>query len=71
MAYPLPVDEKGTFHNILRYVNRRTLRVLVPPAYQREHGLDAGDHYVWIPQPDGSVRIKFVRTSKLAETASV
>jgi hypothetical protein len=62
----MTVDNERVVHLILRRINRQTLRLAIPSAYWKDHGLDAGDHVVWIPDADG-VRLKFVKTRKLAE----
>jgi bifunctional DNA-binding transcriptional regulator/antitoxin component of YhaV-PrlF toxin-antitoxin module len=44
----------------LRRINQYTVRLTVPSAYLRNHGLKAGDKVLWIPDADG-VRLKFVK----------
>ncbi len=53
------------FHLILRRINRQSLRLVIPFPYARDYDLDAGDHVVWTPEADGSVRLKFVKTREL------
>src|SRR5262249_45955475 len=60
-------EPEGVVHLILRRINRQTMRLSVPAQYIRDHGLDAGDHCIWIPEADGSVGLKFVKTRELAE----
>ena len=62
--------DAGVFHIILRRVNRQTMRLAVPAQYVRDHGLQEGDHCTWIVAPNGDVRLKFVKTTELAETES-
>jgi hypothetical protein len=59
-----------TNHIILRRINRQTLRLAIPNRYWKEHGLDAGDHCVWTPEADGSVRLRFFKTRQSAEASA-
>jgi hypothetical protein len=57
----------GVEHIILRRMNRYALRLIIPQKFWKENNLGAGDHVVWIPEGNDCVRLKFVRTRKVAE----
>jgi hypothetical protein len=47
---------------LVRRMNRTALRVGIPNRYWRDHDIREGDLVIWTPQPDGTVRLKFVKT---------
>jgi antitoxin component of MazEF toxin-antitoxin module len=60
----------GMIHMILRRYNE-TLRIAPPPHIIKAMGLEPGDSVLWIPEDDGSVRLKFVKKEKLTELAEM
>jgi hypothetical protein len=60
----------GTLHMILRRYND-TLRIAPPPSIIKAMGLEPGDSVLWIPEDDGSVRLKFVKKEKLTKLAEL
>jgi hypothetical protein len=53
---------------ILRRINN-TLRVALPSTYVKERGLRVGDQALFIPEPNGDVRLRFVPMEVLKELA--
>jgi hypothetical protein len=53
---------------ILRRINN-TLRVSLPSTYVKEHELRPGDQALFIPEPNGDVRLRFVKMTTLEELA--
>jgi hypothetical protein len=60
----------GMIHMILRRYNE-TLRIAPPPHIIKAMGLEPGDSVLWIPEDDGSVRLKFVKKTELSKLAEL
>jgi hypothetical protein len=54
-------------HILLRRINN-TLRVSLPIEFVRRNRLSVGDSVVWTEE-DGSVRLKFLKLTKIEELA--
>jgi hypothetical protein len=63
-------DHMSAIHMILRKYNS-TMRVAPPPYVWEAMGLEPGDSVLWIPENDGSVRLKFVKKTKMAGLAEM
>ena len=53
---------QNTYYIPIRRLGPTCLRLQVPQKFARENDVDIGDHVKWTLQPDGSVRLEFLRT---------
>jgi hypothetical protein len=62
---------QGTFFLPVRRLGPKCLRLQVPTQFAIENDVDVGDHAKWTLQPDGSVRLEFLRakSEEMAEAS--